>query len=87
MSKLLSFILSLLMVSLSLWAPPESAKPNVILIMSDDQGWGQVGYVNHPHLKGKTPNLDAMAKPDWKAPDSNRKSPAERRAEKKKEEK
>ena len=38
-----------------------SSKPNIILIMSDDQGWGQVGYMDHPHLKGNTPNLDAMA--------------------------
>ena len=30
--------------------------------MSDDQGWGQIGYMNHPHLKGNTPNLDEMAK-------------------------
>lgn len=28
--------------------------------MSDDQGWGQVGYYGHPILK--TPNLDEMAK-------------------------
>jgi arylsulfatase A-like enzyme len=35
-------------------------KPNVVLIMTDDQGWGQTGYYNHPVLK--TPNLDAMAK-------------------------
>jgi arylsulfatase A-like enzyme len=34
--------------------------PNVVLIMTDDQGWGQVGYYDHPVLK--TPNLDAMAK-------------------------
>jgi arylsulfatase A-like enzyme len=34
-------------------------KPNIILVMSDDQGWGQTGYYNHPLLK--TPNLDAMA--------------------------
>ena len=27
--------------------------------MTDDQGWGQVGYMNHPILK--TPNLDKMA--------------------------
>ena len=40
----------------------DAKRPNVILIMSDDQGWGQVGYMDHPHLKGKTPNLDAMAK-------------------------
>ncbi|NJL19409.1 MAG: sulfatase-like hydrolase/transferase [Bdellovibrionaceae bacterium] len=34
-------------------------KPNIILAMADDQGWGQVGYYHHPHLK--TPHLDAMA--------------------------
>ena len=34
-------------------------KPNIILIMTDDQGWGQTGYYNHPILK--TPNLDSMA--------------------------
>ena len=39
----------------------ESPRPNIILIMSDDQGWNQVGYYDHPHLKGKTPNLNAMA--------------------------
>ena len=41
-------------------SPPQtSPKPNIILIMTDDQGWGQTGYYKHPVLK--TPNLDAMA--------------------------
>ena len=35
-------------------------RPNIILVMTDDQGWGQTGYYNHPVLD--TPNLDAMAK-------------------------
>ena len=33
--------------------------PNIIMIMSDDQGWGDVGFNGHPDLK--TPHLDAMA--------------------------
>lgn len=36
----------------------QSQSPNIILIMTDDQGWGDTGYNGHPHLK--TPNLDAM---------------------------
>ena len=40
--------------------PPAGAtRPNIVLIMTDDQGWGQTGYYNHPVLR--TPNLDAMA--------------------------
>jgi len=34
-------------------------RPNIVLIMTDDQGWGQTGYYNHPVLK--TPNIDKMA--------------------------
>lgn len=34
-------------------------RPNIVLVMTDDQGWGQAGYMNHPLLK--TPHLDAMA--------------------------
>jgi len=39
-------------------APP--ARPNIVLVMADDQGWGDTGYNGHPELK--TPNLDALAK-------------------------
>ncbi|MEZ6087745.1 MAG: sulfatase-like hydrolase/transferase [Pirellulaceae bacterium] len=37
--------------------PPN--RPNIVLVMADDQGWGQTGYAKHPVLK--TPHLDALA--------------------------
>ena len=45
-------------------APPgdelaDPMRPNIVLLMADDMGWGQTGYYNHPSLQ--TPNLDAMA--------------------------
>jgi arylsulfatase A-like enzyme len=34
--------------------------PNIVLVMADDQGWGDMAYNGHPHLK--TPNFDALAR-------------------------
>jgi arylsulfatase A-like enzyme len=34
--------------------------PNIVLVMADDQGWGDMAYNGHPDLK--TPHFDAMAK-------------------------
>ncbi|MFL2870352.1 MAG: sulfatase-like hydrolase/transferase [Pirellulaceae bacterium] len=34
-------------------------RPNIVLIMADDQGWGDMAYNGHPVLK--TPNFDAAA--------------------------
>ena len=45
--------------STKLRADSPVSRPNIILVMTDDQGWGQTGYNEHPILK--TPNLDAMA--------------------------
>jgi arylsulfatase A-like enzyme len=36
-----------------------AGKPNIILCMADDQGWGDTSYNGHPALK--TPHLDALA--------------------------
>ena len=44
----------------SLFARPASGrKPNIVLCMADDQGWGDMAYNGHPVLK--TPHFDAMA--------------------------
>ncbi len=37
----------------------DASKPNVVLVMADDQGWGDTSYNGHPNLK--TPNLDRLA--------------------------
>ncbi len=34
-------------------------RPNIVLVMADDQGWGDTSYNGHPELK--TPNLDSLA--------------------------
>lgn len=34
-------------------------QPNIVLVMADDQGWGDMGYNGHPVVK--TPHFDAMA--------------------------
>lgn len=37
----------------------EVTRPNIILVMADDQGWGDMKYNGHPVLK--TPNFDNMS--------------------------
>ena len=41
------------------WAAAASDKPNIVLVMADDQGWGDMAYNGHPTIK--TPNFDAAA--------------------------
>ncbi len=52
---------SLFIFALTLLAYPAFAaeRPHIVLVMADDQGWGQTGYNGHPQLK--TPHLDALA--------------------------
>ena len=35
-------------------------KPNIVMILSDDQAWGDYSFMGHPEIK--TPRLDALAK-------------------------
>ncbi len=53
--RLFSFLLFIFLSQ----AKAAQKQTNFILVMADDQGWGQTGYYEHPVLK--TPNLDEMA--------------------------
>jgi len=53
-------VLALLLLSSVLHAAdPVPAKPNILLIVSDDQGWDDIGYHND---ELRTPHLDRLAK-------------------------
>ena len=41
-------------------ADPLAEKPNIVLILSDDQAWTDYGFMGHQTIK--TPNLDRLAK-------------------------
>jgi len=57
----LSLLLTALCCILALPAAAQTLpRPNIVLMMADDQGWGETGYNGHPYLK--TPVLDEMAR-------------------------
>lgn len=58
MNRYLSLLL-LITSAGALCAADPPPRPNILLVMADDQGWGDTGYNGHPELK--TPNLDALA--------------------------
>jgi len=52
----------LIVVLLSLCLPifaAEQSKPNIVLIISDDQAWSDFGFMGHPDIE--TPHLDDLA--------------------------
>jgi hypothetical protein len=55
--KSLFILLALLAPCCGYSAPAKS--PNVIFILTDDQGWGDAHFAGHPYVK--TPNLDRLA--------------------------
>ena len=57
MEKIFKKLCTLIILSLSAYS---NDKPNVILIMADDLGWGDTSYNGNPIIK--TPHLDQMAK-------------------------
>lgn len=39
---------------------PNSVRPNILMIVSDDHAWTDYGFMGHPHLQ--TPHLDGLAR-------------------------
>lgn len=52
--------LSALTLALLLTPPAAAAPPNVVMIVGDDQGWTDYGFMGHEHVK--TPHLDKLAR-------------------------
>lgn len=50
----------LLLVSVIACSLVAADKPNIILVMADDQGWGDMGYYGHPYVQ--TPHFDEMSR-------------------------
>jgi len=38
----------------------EGSKPNIILLYTDDMGWGDLGVFGHPYIR--TPSIDRLAR-------------------------
>jgi arylsulfatase A-like enzyme len=59
MKPSLTLLTALLMTSFTAMQGAESSKPNVLLIMTDDQGYGDFSSHGNPHLQ--TPYIDKLA--------------------------
>src|SRR5262247_2513198 len=59
---LLAFVAATTTVSApALAQQPQQRLPNILVIMSDDVGWFNIGAYHQGIMSGKTPNLDQLA--------------------------
>ncbi|NNG11313.1 MAG: sulfatase-like hydrolase/transferase, partial [Arenibacter sp.] len=58
--KILFAVLSILVLIGCSQESKKTKKPNVIIVVTDDQGFGDLGYYGNPHIQ--TPTLDSFAK-------------------------
>lgn len=59
MLALRKFLVRLVVVCCSALPLLAADQPNIVLIVSDDQGWTDYGFMKHPHIR--TPSLDKLA--------------------------
>jgi hypothetical protein len=57
--KVLSFILLSFALALNLCVHAAAKLPNIVILLADDLGYGELGCYGHPTIR--TPNLDRMA--------------------------
>jgi arylsulfatase A-like enzyme len=57
-ARLLPTLLTTLVI-FGLTEPAWAAPPNVVVILSDDQGWQDYSFMGHPHIR--TPRIDRLA--------------------------
>src|SRR5881394_2707194 len=57
--RLLSCLAAALAVAAPAWAA-DARKPNVIILLADDVGWGEFWFQGNPQIP--TPNIDTIAK-------------------------
>ena len=59
--RIFKILSRLLFISFAQWsAAAASQLPHILLVMADDQGYGDAGYTGHPFVQ--TPHMDAMAR-------------------------
>lgn len=58
-SFFLSLVIGAVVSTVSPADEPQLVRPNVIVILADDQGWGDLGLHGNPNLS--TPNIDSLA--------------------------
>ena len=59
MKRLLGFILMVLTIATSVFGQDAQRRPNVLVILTDDQGWGDLSLNGNRNLA--TPNIDLLA--------------------------
>src|SRR5688572_14983542 len=60
MSKRLCFGAALIAVAAALFPAYAAEKPNVLIFLTDDTGWGEYGFQGNKEIP--TPNIDSIAK-------------------------
>src|SRR5215813_12644342 len=58
--KHVQFLLAGLLWAIAGMIVPAAERPNVVLIIGDDQGWGDYSFMGHPHIR--TPHIDRLAR-------------------------